>query len=517
MHTVIVYEIFKKEKGLRYSLKSLLKGTLFLAGVLLVSKLFGFVYRIAFTRLAGENVVGIYMTVYPTFIFFIAVMQLGLPLAVTKLSAHFHAIGQPQAVQAVLKRAFTLSKVSIIFWLPIMLIVSPLIATTLLHNKDAQLTLLVAIVTVPVVVFSSIYRGYLQGIDRLSASAWSTLFEQCVRLLLLLTFLPLAIGQAPVIVAACAMGITAGAEVAALFFSYICYTQSKSKLLNPTLVSYNELLHIALPTAGSKLFGSFTWFLEPIIFLYALTKSGLTSSYATTAYGLVSNVHIPLLLFPAFIPQALAIALVPSISALQAKGAYKKLNAQLHETLRMCSCIACYAAGGFFIGGDLLASRLFDVEHLNWLKVLAPVFFFYYIQSPLNSVLQALGYAQVAMKNSILGGCIKLVCLFALASLPSLQITGAIISIGIGVMFTTFMHVASVQSVKNVSLAWGSLLSPYFVFLISIGAAYFVEPVSLQLSVVFCSLTVGLVVFKQIRFSDFLLIKQLLQRFTLNK
>ncbi len=38
------------------------------------------------------------------------------------------------------------------------------------------------------------------------------------------------------------------------------------------------LLAIALPSSGSRLFGTFTWFLEPIIFLRALSMAGVGSS-----------------------------------------------------------------------------------------------------------------------------------------------------------------------------------------------------------------------------------------------
>ncbi len=47
-----------------------------------------------FMRIAGEEVVGIYMTAYPAFIFFISLVQLGLPIAITKIVAELHAKGK---------------------------------------------------------------------------------------------------------------------------------------------------------------------------------------------------------------------------------------------------------------------------------------------------------------------------------------------------------------------------------------------------------------------------------------
>lgn len=44
-----------------------------------------------FMRIAGEEAVGIYMTAYPAFIFFISLIQLGLPIAVAKIVAELLA------------------------------------------------------------------------------------------------------------------------------------------------------------------------------------------------------------------------------------------------------------------------------------------------------------------------------------------------------------------------------------------------------------------------------------------
>lgn len=72
-------------------MSSFVRGTLFLMFVIFLSKLFGFFYRMQFMRIAGEEAVGIYMTVYPAFIFFISLIQLGLPIAVAKIVAELLA------------------------------------------------------------------------------------------------------------------------------------------------------------------------------------------------------------------------------------------------------------------------------------------------------------------------------------------------------------------------------------------------------------------------------------------
>ncbi len=108
------------------------------------------------------------------------------------------------------------------------------------------------------------------------------------------------------------------------------------------------MLRVALPSAGSKLFGSFTWFLEPIIFLKALTMAGLTASAATILYGVISGVLVPLLLFPAFVSTALSIVLIPAVSDAVARQHTPLLQERISVSLRLSSLVGCFAATYFF-------------------------------------------------------------------------------------------------------------------------------------------------------------------------
>ena len=49
------------------------------------------------------------------------------------------------------------------------------------------------------------------------------------------------------------------------------------------------------------------------------------------------------------------------------------------------------------------------------MSLLTPVFFFYYIQSPLYSILQATGDAKAGMMNSVYGGIAKVGVMFILS------------------------------------------------------------------------------------------------------
>ncbi|WP_332370294.1 polysaccharide biosynthesis C-terminal domain-containing protein [Solibacillus silvestris] len=142
-------------------------------------------------------------------------------------------------------------------------------------------------------------------------------------------------------------------------------------------------------------------------------------------------------------------------------------------------------------------------------------FYFYYIQSPLHSILQALDEAQAAMMNSIYGGIGKLFLLFFLASQPAIQEKGAIIAIGFGVLITSFLHIASIRQQKKINVGFRFFVLPYGIFILTC----FVQPiiaVGMPL-IVSVAITIGFVLLllfitKQIRFNDFHYLRSIFSR-----
>ena len=366
-----------------------------------------------------------------------------------------------------------------IVFMPIVALTIPYISTTLLHNEQTTITLWIALFAVPVSVGSGLLRAYLQGIAKITPTAWAQMIEQIIRIGFITFMLPfVAAYDNAAVTAASAMGITLLAEVVAFLYLWMHYIVSKKKLLTQKnkIEAYpsSPMLRIALPSAGSKLFGSFTWFLEPIIFLKALTMAGLTASAATILYGVISGVLVPLLLFPAFVSAALSIVLIPAVSDAVARQHIPLLQERISVSLRLSSLVGCVAATYFFVHGDDLAVKLFHLqENRGYVKILAPIFYFYYIQSPLHSILQAIGEARAAMMNSIYGGLGKLFVMFVLASQPGIQEKGAVVAIGFGVLLTSFLHIATVRQRKNLRAGFRMFVVPYSCFIAVCVSQYF--------------------------------------------
>lgn len=509
-------------KGVVFIVKSFIRGTAVLMFAIFFSKLLGFIFRMQFMRIAGEEAVGIYMTAYPAFIFFLSLVQLGIPIAIAKVIAELDVKGEKEKIQSVMRTSYFLTFVAALAFIPASILFVPYLAENLLGNAASAGALYAGIAIVPVAALGGLIRGYFQGIARMEETAWSQIIEQTLRIALITWLLPTILSaENNAMNAAYAMGITFLAELASVFYLYIKYSQQKkkrkTKKAEKRFYPLEPILAISLPSSGSKLFGTFTWFLEPIIFLRALSMSGITAVAATSLYGIISGVLIPLLLFPSFIPYALSVVLVPAVSGAAASSNHKKLRKRIHLALRLSAITGTFAATIFFIHGVALTQTLFNVtDGAQYMTILAPVFFFYYIQSPLYSILQATGDAKAGMMNSVYGGIAKLGVMFILASQPGLQETGAVLAIGFGVLITSFLHIATLRKNKATATGFSMFVLPYLAFILTV----FIRPIFLPLGEinlwVECIITallllVILLFTRQLRYSDLLYFKKLKQ------
>lgn len=505
-------------------MSSFIRGTMFLMAAVFLSKLLGFVYRIQFMRVAGEETVGIYMTAYPAFIFFLSLVQLGVPIAIAKVIAELKAQGKTAQLAQVMKTAVVITILSGAVFIPASVLFVPYLAAELLGNAATASALYAAIAIVPIAAAGGLVRGYFQGIARIEETAWAQVIEQVFRILLITWALPYMIApEEPALNAAYAMAVTFLAEVVSVLYLLHKYKQHRrrqpKKQKDEPRFPVQPILSVALPSSGSRLFGTFTWFLEPIIFLRALGMAGVGAAAATSLYGVISGVIIPLLLFPAFIPYALSVVLVPAVSGAAASSNVKKLQERIHLALRLSALTGAFAAAVFYIHGQELAVKLFHVnEGARYMALLAPVFFFYYIQSPLYSILQATGDAKAGMMNSVYGGIAKLAVMFILASQPGLQETGAVLAIGFGVLVTSFLHIATLRQNKATATGFSMFAMTYIAFILTVVIRPIFIPVGGYHLAVECAITSAvllllLLLTGQVRRADFGMLMKLVKRY----
>lgn len=405
----------------------------------IISKILGMIIKIVLTRTVGDQGIGLYMLILPTFNLFITLCSLGMPVAISKLVSENKKNNK--------KLVLSLIPISLLFNLILIILLiisSPFIAKYLLSNQNTYYPLMAIGLTLPFICISSIIKGYFFGKEKMFPHTFSNIIEQIVRLMLIIYIIPklLVYGINIAITGVVLINILSefSSIIALIFFI------PKGNYISINDFKYNkeylkDVLNISIPTTGSRLIGSITYFLEPIILTYILLKIGYTSEYITLEYGIINGYVYPLLLLPSFFTLAISNAILPIISNTYGKNNYKETKRKIKQAISLSLIIGIPITIIYMLIPDILLKFIYNTNlGVEYVRYLAPFFLIYYIQSPLTTALQGMGKAKEAMYGTLIGSIIRISTL-SIISLFKVGLLGLVISTISNMLFVTLHHI----------------------------------------------------------------------------
>ncbi|WP_186576514.1 stage V sporulation protein B [Aquibacillus kalidii] len=436
--------------------QTFLQGTLILILAGMITRFLGFINRIVVARLMGEEGIGLYNMALPTLFLIYTLSQIGLPIAISKRVAEAEAYGDKRKIKQILIISLTITGTLSIFFMIGMILFAPVVANTLLTDERTLYPLLAITPMVPISAISSVLRGYFQGRQNMKPQSYAQVIEQVVRItcvaFLVKLFLPYGVGFAA---AGAMISVIIGEFISLLFMMRMFKLKKRIKVrskmfqyLRTGKDTFKQLMTIALPGTGSKLVGSISNFLEPILVAQSLAIAGVQTAMATKQYGELTGYALPLLFLPTFITHSLAVALVPNISEADAKNNKKLIHYRIHQAIRISFASGAIATIILSLFSVPILSYMYDTSNASrFLVVMAPFFLFLYIQFPLNAALQALDHAKPAMWNSIISTVVKFILLIVLATNEQFGIMGAALAMSVGCLLGTLLHFSTLVKV----------------------------------------------------------------------
>lgn len=466
--------------------QTFLRGTLILIIAGMITRLLGFVNRIVVARLIGEEGIGLYMMALPSLFLMITLTQIGLPVAISKRVAEANAIGDYKKIKQIVTISFFIISCTSVIFTIMMIFLAPIIANLLMTDIRTLYPLLAVSPSISIIAFSSVIKGYFQGMQNMKPQSIAIVIEQVVRIVSVYYIIQLLLPYGIEFAAMGAMFSVFIGEIASFIYLFYIFKKKKTVRVRKNVLNEiknsketrKQLFSIALPNTGSRLISSISQFLEPILVAQSLAIAGLTTQMTTKQYGELTGYAMPLLFLPTFITNSLSIALLPSISELDAKGNKTYVYNRIRQAVRIS-----FASGAL----ATIILTFFSVPILNimygtssaskYIIILAPCFLFLYIQSPLQATLFALDLAKHAMRNSLIGSIIKFCLLIILASNAYFGIFGVVIAICSSVVLITFLHLhvlyketgftlLSTDVVKMILLLFITGITSYFIKLL---------------------------------------------------
>lgn len=420
-----------------------IKSTIILLIGGLLTKILSMVIRIALTRAITTKGIGLYMLVLPTFNLFITLCTFSLPISISKLISE-----NKKRSKNIILSIIPISLLYNFILMFILIIISPFISKYLLNNASLYYPVMSIALTLPFICTSNILKGYFFGKERMLPYTLSNIVEQLIRLFLTVTIIPkfMKINLNIAITGVVLINIISelSSTITMLLFApKVIDLKVEDFKYNKAI--FRDILNVSIPTTSSRLIGSITYFLEPIILTYVLAKVGYSNDFITTQYGIINGYVYPILLLPSFFTMAISNALLPVISNNYNNNRKTYAKCKLKQAIIISLLVGVPATIIIMIFPDFFLKLIYNTNlGSNYIKIIAPIFILHYIQSPLTITLQAIGKSNIAMKGTLYGSIIRTILLFA-TSYFKIGIWGLIIATSSNIIYVTLQHIYYVK------------------------------------------------------------------------
>ena len=149
-----------------------------------ITKILAMVIKIFLTRSIGDDGIGLYMLIMPTFNLFITLCTMSLPTSISKV------VSEGRRGKKVVTSLIPISILYNIILMILLILLAPFIANNLLNNPDTYLPIAAISFTLPFICLSSILKGYFYGKENMIPYMISNIIEQIVRLLFIIFLIP---------------------------------------------------------------------------------------------------------------------------------------------------------------------------------------------------------------------------------------------------------------------------------------------------------------------------------------
>lgn len=404
------------------------------AFVLLVSgficKCLGAFFRLPLTNMLGIEGIGVFQLVMSLYSFALVVTAGGVTATLSKLIGSARANGHLEKINLYLKQAILVS-VSIGLSLGVVfLIFGRYIA--IFQNISSSASYYLFAIMLPLGAGLATLRGFFQGYENMLPTAISQILEQVIRfsfgLLFAYYFSKFGIVQG---VFGAFLGVLTSEVIALLFLIIYYFVKRKNKKeiysKDFSRLVRKEFNYANFPLMFSASILPLVTAFESLIIIPRLVASGLTSSFATSLFGLQAGVVGAILHFPLIISLSITTAILPNLSYHISRGSGGKVI--IERGLKTLLYLVLPTTFGMVA----ISREVLDLFYTDMTPFLLSIAFnlmlyggfatiFTALMQYIIMILQANGQFNFILLITIIGGSLRAILSFTLSIIPSINI-----------------------------------------------------------------------------------------------
>ena len=333
------------------------QGTLIASASLIFIKILGAVYVIPFYKIVGDYGGTLYSYAYSIYSLFLNISTAGIPIAMSMIVSEYLALEMYDAKERSRIVGNKIIAFLAVLSFSIVFFASPYLAKFLLSNQSGghsveDVTLVIKSISFCLIIipFLSVLKGYLQGHKYISATSFSQVLEQIVRILVVLLGSYIAINLLGLSsasgVAIALSGAFFGGLVAYLYLKHKVRTNKqafpvatkKDNVTNKTIVK--KILSYAIPIVMVAIIDNLYTLVDIRLIVRGLNLVGYNAMQSETISSIVATWAPKICTIIIAIATALTTNIIPHVTSSYIKKDYDGVNYRINQALSTMLIIA---------------------------------------------------------------------------------------------------------------------------------------------------------------------------------
>ena len=396
--------------------KIILKGAIIVLAASFIVRILGFFFRIYIADKLNAQGMGVYQLIISLYIMLATFATSGITFAVSRMVAESLANASSNSPKKILKVAVLWTILISVFVTISLLIFANQIGNLILREPRTVESIYFIAPGIPFMAVAACFKGYFFAIRKATHPSNSSIIEQTTKMIVTFAFLSFFLHETTAI--SCAMvslGMTIS-EITAMIYLAIVYLIKKNKTKLPQSINktsnkkiFSNMLKISIPIQFSSTFNAALRLIESVLIIecFKIFTQG-DAATATSTYGIIKGMTLPLILFPTSFLQAMITILVPELSSANASKNERAVRIACEKSLQLTILIGLYSSAIFFIFPNKIANLFYNnTEVGHSLKLLSLTCPLMYVQIMSTGILNAIGEQFTAMKYNILEAIIR--------------------------------------------------------------------------------------------------------------
>jgi len=440
-----------------------IKNAMILTAAALILRFAGIIFKVWLAQKIGSEGMGLYQLVFSVYVLASTFAISGTSTAVTRLVSEELALGSKKGTLKILKRAVEISLLIAFASILILYFGANFIGETILGDHRTIPALKILPISLPFIGTTSCLRGYFIARRKVSPNAFSQIFEQVVRILII-SLLIAKFGQNDLSSGCFAVVLgDSVAEIMACLLLFIQFLLDKKNLntlpqqthLKKSIIK--QILHISVPITSGRYLNSLLRTAENVLVPKNLALYPQNSTNALSQFGMIKGMALPLLFFPSAILNSVSTLLIPEISEAVAKKQHYIVKSACERIFKLTTLIGVIFGAVFFVSGREIGLLIYKDQNVGFLlKALSPIVPLMYLDSICDGILKGLDQQTFTFRTAISDSVIRIILILVLLAKSGLW--GFIGIMYFSNFLTCFLNVGRLIKISGVKINYTKIV-----------------------------------------------------------